>query len=576
MTFGGGTRQLLNLAMQGGEGCASEDCSIAITTGLHVWSGAAYLPTLGSSRVVPDEGHWLGTARSSGALTLSTNFEVGEPSCAWFDLAFTADDNLIHVELNGQVIDVPPHERSRLTHRPGLLAPRGQGLFWTGTNTLVVSVASGPVATGVYIQGHIQLLCPLAEATLRVQPSNGPINGGTLVEVTSNVNLYHGCAATCVFGRQAVVASSAGASAVQCRTPSKAAQTWSTVELHTELQGSARTGSLRQARAARFYFYSGPLVSSVGPALGPVRGGTLVKVAGRFETMLGLRCRFGRGSLPMVAPSTVDPSYLDCTSPAQHESGLVRVYVSGNGQQFVSGPGFQYVRTLRILRVTPRRVLSEGGMMLTVHTDGSHEYFGARGPPFCLIGWANTPASVDGRSLLCRAPSAEPGFAAVEVSTNGNDYTVQGHHIEFVLSKLLRVEPTSGPRRGATTVTVTGQEMLAGARCTCGFDGVQSPTSEASEGGESVVCIQPALGGSGWVGVKIAFDGVAVHSTLQFFVYADVACSTLAPPLGPSRTQKATPRSPRSSCTTMQCASGAPRVACETSKTLPTSPPQEI
>ena len=305
MTFGGGTRQLLNLAMQGGEGCASEDCSIAITTGLHVWSGAAYLPTLGSSRVVPDEGHWLGTARSSGALTLSTNFEVGEPSCAWFDLAFTADDNLIHVELNGQVIDVPPHERSRLTHRPGLLAPRGQGLFWTGTNTLVVSVASGPVATGVYIQGHIQLLCPLAEATLRVQPSNGPINGGTLVEVTSNVNLYHGCAATCVFGRQAVVASSAGASAVQCRTPSKAAQTWSTVELHTELQGSARTGSLRQARAARFYFYSGPLVSSVGPALEPVRGGTLVKVAGRFETMLGLRCRFGRGSLPMVAPSTV-------------------------------------------------------------------------------------------------------------------------------------------------------------------------------------------------------------------------------------------------------------------------------
>ena len=49
------------------------------------------------------------------------------------------------------------------------------------------------------------------------------------------------------------------------------------------------------------------------------------------------------------------------------------------------------------------------------------------------------------------------------------------------------------------------------------------------------MCIQPALGGSGWVGVKIAFDGVAVHSTLQFFVYADVACSTLAPPLGPSR-----------------------------------------
>ena len=132
----------------------------AITTGLHVWSGAAYLPTLGSSRVVPDEGHWLGTARSSGALTLSTNFEVGEPSCAWFDLAFTADDNLIHVELNGQVIDVPPHERSRLTHRPGLLAPRGQGLFWTGTNTLVVSVASGPVATECTFRATFNFCAP--------------------------------------------------------------------------------------------------------------------------------------------------------------------------------------------------------------------------------------------------------------------------------------------------------------------------------------------------------------------------------------------------------------------------------
>ena len=100
MTFGGGTRQLLNLAMQGGEGCASEDCSIAITTGLHVWSGAAYLPTLGSSRVVPDEGHWLGTARSSGALTLSTNFEVGEPSCACSSSSCAASSTAMSLNLD--------------------------------------------------------------------------------------------------------------------------------------------------------------------------------------------------------------------------------------------------------------------------------------------------------------------------------------------------------------------------------------------------------------------------------------------------------------------------------------------
>ena len=83
----------------------------------------------------------------------------------------------------------------------------------------------------------------------------------------------------------------------------------------------------------------------------------------------------------MVAPSTVDPSYLDCTS--LHSTRAVSFEcTSGNGRQFVSGPISMHVRTLRILRVTPRRVLGEGGMMVTVHTDDSHEYFGARGRHF--------------------------------------------------------------------------------------------------------------------------------------------------------------------------------------------------
>jgi hypothetical protein len=99
------------------------------------------------------------------------------------------------------------------------VAARGHGLFAYGTNSLVLTVANDAGALGLYVAGSVQLLCPLDEAAISMHPAQGPVFGGTTIEVRSNVQLYAARWIRCSFGDARVSGTVVDAYTVSCTSP---------------------------------------------------------------------------------------------------------------------------------------------------------------------------------------------------------------------------------------------------------------------------------------------------------------------------------------------------------------------
>jgi hypothetical protein len=174
--------------------CSSGDCLIELTTGIAGWTGAG--------ATVPDPhwapvywGKWIGDGNpetAQGLLIASVSFRISEPACASFNLALAADGKVQSAQLNGRPLAVPSHTHrttTSLAGTAGLVAARGIGNFVSGINTLVLTVVNDAGALGLYVQGSVQLLCPMDEATVSMKPAHGPTAGHTTVVLTSNVQV---------------------------------------------------------------------------------------------------------------------------------------------------------------------------------------------------------------------------------------------------------------------------------------------------------------------------------------------------------------------------------------------------
>ena len=174
--------------------CESGACQIDLTTGVAGWLGAGATPSDPRWALV-HAGSWIGdiNGRTAPSMLVATvSFHIEEPGCASFDLAFAADGKIRSAQLNGHALAVPSHGfqfTTAQTGSVGLTAARGKGLFSYGTNSLVLTVANDAGAIGLYVEGTVQLLCPLDEATISMRPSQGPAGGGTLMELRSNTQV---------------------------------------------------------------------------------------------------------------------------------------------------------------------------------------------------------------------------------------------------------------------------------------------------------------------------------------------------------------------------------------------------
>lgn len=233
-----------------------------------------------------------------------------------------------------------------------------------------VSLYIDATAVEIRIPGKAPIYTYYPEVVLKaVVPSEGAVSGHDLVKIGAT-NVYGDRDYTCLFNDAAVPAAVVSPNHLACYTPAwKALQTEDrNVDLTITYNGQdVATPHLS------FSYFSDPLITSMSPWRGPVRGGTSVKLfIANTVPSVGLRCEFGvqavNGTVLDVADGDV---HAECSAPPRQASGEVRFRVWIASQQRASpllDTTFTYDPPMLIRTISPRTVSQSGarGHLLTL------------------------------------------------------------------------------------------------------------------------------------------------------------------------------------------------------------------
>ena len=385
-------------------------------------------------------------------------------------------------------------------------------------------MSSVPCARQVGITSNVQLNLDMQYEFIAVRinvirPWNGPEIGGTMLVILGRrLQLVVGA---CRFGStpnyapgQGAVqtgASSHGSDGVRCVSPGGLPTGWTSVELSSYGVPVRSGGS--------FYVHARLLVSALLPATGPVAGGTRVALVGApFGEAATLRCRFEASGATAVA-RFVGGAQLECAAPPSAGAGARVLEVSMNGQQFSSsGVRFTYQPAAAVSSLSPTRGAAEGGTPVTVLGSGFSAGAEAAGALLCRWNASVTPAAyVSESALVCNstARARAAGYVALELSTNGREYTSDGVLFFLVSIAFARIFPASGPQHGGTLVTFFGGPFTVTSML-CAF-GPNPPTPASSFSSSVLKCVSPPHFTTGWVDVSLLSHGTYLSSYLSFF-----------------------------------------------------------
>ena len=324
---------------------------------------------------------------------------------------------------------------------------------------------------------------------LELDPSSGPLSGGTLVKVLisqANTAAAADAAATasdgsssaslaaspltrwaCLFGEAddvtlvdalSVHTVAATVAAIVCVAPATAADGDVPVRVTSD-------GVHFSKVPLSFAYHAPPTVTWAWPTLGSAGGGArMVELHGAgFHNVSTLTC--GVGSR-VVHATFVSSAQVLCAVPARSEltTSTPGLSVSNNGVDFgPSSASFEYVEPVMLVGAVPPRAPVAGGTMITVMGENLID----SGALFCRFGaLAPVPAVfLDGASVQCRVPAVE-GVALgalvsmpLALSVNGVDYTEQPAPFSvYRLPTPLALQPRAGAADQLTSVLVTFAE----------------------------------------------------------------------------------------------------------------------
>ena len=136
--------------------------------------------------------------------------------------------------------------------------------------------------------------------------------------------------------------------------------------------------------------------------------------------------------------------------------------------------------------LSPIRGVAEGGTPVTVLGSGFSAASEAMGALRCRFNSTDVPAAfVSESAIVCNTTASSAGYASVEVSTNGREYTSSGVRFELVSLVVSDLAPWSGPSLGGTVVTIAGLRLAH-------VDALECIFGASALGGSG-----SALGGSG-------------------------------------------------------------------------------
>ena len=331
-----------------------------------------------------------------------------------------------------------------------------------------------------------------------LRPAQGPVGGGTLVEVqgsafwerSASLGLLY-----CRFGPLGLSrAQRISNDAIECVAPAHAA---GEVAVEVSLNGVDFTSS------GVTYAYLGPTIQAVHPALGPEQGGTVVTViADALPSAQLVYCLFG--ALPSAA-FVYSSTQLVCVAPlAPPGDASLRLAYSSTADSEVeiesalndktkdvlsSRATFQYLPTALVTALEPSVAPVFGGTVVTVRGlhFASHTHGGLPSTPIsshlsvspvassaaqllCRFGDVQVPAElINSTALRCVSPLHAATLLAVEVSFNGLDFTGSGVLFDVAAFSITGVSPSHGPVAGGTPLAVHLDSLPQGVPLFCRF-----------------------------------------------------------------------------------------------------------
>ena len=293
-------------------------------------------------------------------------------------------------------------------------------------------------------------------------PSSGPIEGGTQVTVSGRWS-DRASRISCIFNGLRMPSTEASGSSVVCPAPAHDAV--GQVELRLQDSSGGSIGGVH-----RFEYRALVLPIRLTPSSGPLVGGSLITIdaLGLEGNEQEVSCVFTGVDThgehrAVTAGRTEAGGRLACVAPEWRAETRVGVEVSTNGGVDFSHGGlrFGYERSPSVSAIYPTRILASAtkSQVTTVTVYGKH--FKAGRDIKCKLGSSGAATEaiyVSTTSILCQLTAREGRNAVLEVSSNGQDYSVDGVGLQIVRAQLkrrFRISPSAGPIRGGTLVTVS-------------------------------------------------------------------------------------------------------------------------
>jgi len=365
-----------------------------------------------------------------------------------------------------------------------------------------------------------------------IDPTSGSYTGGTLVSVTGAG--FRNAENVCRFGSSPgviVPARWVANNELQCRAPA-GLPSIVTIEVSNNGQDFSQDGVV-------FEYFGEPIVLSMYPDNGPVRGGTPVVIRGRnFNFGDRTICRFGTEDARAVYRS---PTELLCTSPAQRQTGIVSFNISMNGIDFLAGLEFRYVDLPSVIAVSPVLVTVGESREMTIHGKGFEitpnltcKFYGNFGDGHAVT-FVSPAQILPSGSIACMLPIAFSisQTIRVEVSNNGFDFSSSGVTYKTIpLVRISSFKPMSGPEMGDTLVKIQGYNFLNVDSLGCKFGNISSPFVTWQSSSE-MWCKAPRSQ-PGSVPISVTLNGVdyVTHRSLTYYYDTQIEVVSLAPLLG--------------------------------------------
>lgn len=413
-----------------------------------------------------------------------------------------------------------------------------EGLTDIALSTELAGVTDGNISSNsLYFEYHEDITIS------RVNPSNGPSSGGTIVRVSGSGFLDLPQAA-CQFGAgEPTAATVINSGTLVCTTSSLNAAAGESNQpgFNNAFTNTSRAGKGVELRLTMngvdffpentsvvFLYDDDVAVLALTPDRGPATGGMRVLVRGSgFRPDERLACRFG---LQVAAAEYVRPDTIACWAPPQVRVAEVLVSVTLNGQDFSSGrqasaageedsPGgvavFTYTDRAAVTGLEPNSGPTRGGTVVAV----SGMNFANSSVLLCRFGnlVTSTAVFVSAETVTCVSPVVPVGAAGrvyLEVSDPGSSRTttdelpnssedginplIDLHYpgndpalwtnngVEFLFTEdpaVLAIFPASGPSKGGTRVSLTGSGFQDLPELGCRFGGA-APFSRLERGND--------------------------------------------------------------------------------------------